>query len=126
MRRQPSARSHSPLHMRAMHFGRPWLFPAMPNVIAVPTSGNNIVSGIHTTFRTRVEMLGRASQVLWQGFRSAVRLRDRVSSIIPHRQAAVIATAALCDHLFLSYLLQCSHDTGTPFDFVKSECATPT
>ena len=42
---------------------------------------------------------------------------------IPHWQAAVVTPPSLRMHLGLADIFDFSHNTGSPFNFVRSECA---
>ena len=124
-RREPSSRRHALLHMRAVRFGRQWSFPPVTCVVAEQAGSNDVVSGVGTTLGSRMEMLCGASEDFRQFSRPAVYRQTRVQGFIPQREIAVKAAPPLCDHLLTAQILQCFHGTGTPFDFVRSECATP-
>jgi hypothetical protein len=123
LRRQPSTGRHALLHMSAMRFGRQRPFPPVTRVVAVPAGGNNVVSGVRTSLGTRMEVLGRASKDFRQTSRPPGYRLKRIQGFIPHGQAAVEAAAPLSDHFLTTQILQCFHGTGSPFDFMRSECA---
>lgn len=59
-----------------------------------------------------MEVLGSAAQCLGCCLGSGERLWICLTSIIPHRQAAIVAAAFLCDHLLPANMLQCFHGRG--------------
>lgn len=69
-------------------------------------------------------MLGSALEGFRQSTRLAIYRQTVTQGFIPHGQAAVEAAAPLCGHFLTTQILQCFHGTGTPFDFMRSECAT--
>jgi hypothetical protein len=95
----------------------------MPPLVAEKTGGDDVLRRVCATLGSREEMLGRASKRLRLSIAPAIRRRTIIGGVIPHRQTAVIAAAFLREHLRPADVVQCSHATGTPFDFVRSECA---
>ena len=123
LRHQPSSRRHALLHMRAVRFGRQWPFPSVTRVIAEQAGGNDVIRGVRTTLRSRMEMLRGASEDSRQSSRPVGYWQTRVQGNIPHGKIAVKTAPSLCKHLLTAQILQCFHGTGTPFDFMRSECA---
>jgi hypothetical protein len=110
--------------MSAMRFRRPWPFPPVTRVVAEQAGGNDVVSVVRTTLGTRMEMLGSASEDFRQSTRLAIYRQTVAKGFIPYGQAAVEAAPPLCGHFLTTQILQCFHCTGTPFNFMRSECAT--
>jgi hypothetical protein len=95
----------------------------MPRPVAEKTGGDDVLRRVCATLGPRVEMFGRTSERLRLSITPAFRRRTIIEGFIPHRQAAIVAAAFLREHLRPADVLQYSHGTGPPFDFVRSECA---
>jgi hypothetical protein len=95
----------------------------MPPLVAEKTGGDDVLRRVCATLGSREEMLCSASENLRMSDTPAFRRRTIIDGVIPHRQAAIVAAAFLREHLRPADVLKCSHSTGTPFDFVRSECA---
>ena len=121
---QPSTCRHAPAHMRAMRFGRHRPFPPVTQVVAVQTRSNDVVGCVSAPFRTGVKMLSRALQDFRQSARLATDRQTGIWGFIPYGEVAVKTAAPLFEHLLTTQVLKCFHGTGTPFDFMRSECAT--
>src|SRR5690606_39354534 len=88
--------------------------PAMAQVVAEPTSRDDVVCRVAAAVGTRMKMLCGATQDLRSNHLLGFSQGCFLSCIIPHRQTAIIAAPALCDHLLPTDVFQCSHGTG-PF-----------
>ena len=93
---------------------------AVSGAVTVQTRGYNVGGGIFAAFRANVQMLRGAFER-----RQRPTLRsERWRGGIPHGQSAIVTAASLSDHFLSADIGELWHVKDTPFDFVRSECAT--
>lgn len=125
LRCQPLSRCHAFLNMRAMCIWSQWLFFAMAPRVAIETGGDNVLRSVNAALGPSTQMLGSTPQHLLHSPRAADFWQFMIHCRIPHWKTAIVTLAPLRMHLGQADSLYFSHNTGSPFGFIRSECAAP-
>lgn len=118
--RQPAPLPHALAHMGAMRFRLSGGVALVPGGVAELAGCDDVVASVRAAFTAWLKVFRSASKGL-----CASRAWHSAQLCLPHRKVAIVTAPTLKGHFGATQARDIAHGNHAPFNFVRSECATP-